>query len=92
MVQEKRPLTTRDDEMDEMEDITTAEGLGDAMIGVGRRCGQPTLAVYDVSKVLEILMATGFTDEEAIEFFEYNIEGSWVGETTPIWFYPSADH
>jgi len=81
------------DDMEEMDDITTADGLGDALIGVGRRCGQPTLAVYDVSKVLEILMDTGgMTDEEAVEFFEYNIEGSWVGETTPIWFYNKAEH
>jgi len=73
--------------------ITTADGLEKALVGVGRRCGHPPVAVYDVSKVLEILMdAGGMTDEEAIEFFEYNIEGSWVGETTPIWFYPSADH
>jgi hypothetical protein len=25
------------------------------------------------------------TDEEAIEYFEFNMRGSYVGEQTPIW-------
>jgi hypothetical protein len=24
-------------------------------------------------------------EEEAIEYFEYNVSGSYVGEKTPIW-------
>ena len=27
----------------------------------------------------------GMTDEEAEEFFTYNVSGSWVGEHTPIY-------
>ena len=27
------------------------------------------------------------TNEEAIEFFEYNIQGAWVGEGTPCYVY-----
>ena len=27
------------------------------------------------------------TDEEAIEYFEYNIQGAWVGEFTPCFVY-----
>ena len=30
----------------------------------------------------------GMTDEEAVEFFEFNIQGSWQGEETPIWMRP----
>jgi hypothetical protein len=68
------------------EDILTANGLDDAIIGVGTRCGQPPLAVYDVSKVLDILVdRDGMTYEEAEEYFGFNIEGAWVGEQTPVW-------
>ena len=62
-----------------------ADGFDDAFVGVGRRCGQPTLAVYSVEKCIEILVKDGATYEEAQEFLEYNSIGSWVGENTPIW-------
>ena len=70
------------------EDILTADGLDDAIIGVGTRCGQPPLAVYDATKVLDILVERdGMTYEEAQEYFSFNIEGAWVGEQTPIWMH-----
>ena len=28
------------------------------------------------------------SDEEAIEYFEFNVGGAYVGETTPVWMYP----
>jgi hypothetical protein len=75
-----------------LDGVMTADGLDNALVGVGRRCGQPTLAVYSVNKVLEILMKRdGMTDEEAVEYFEYNIEGSWMGENTPIWLYDDLE-
>ena len=53
-------------------------GVGDefdgAILGLGRRCGQPDLLVYDVDKCIEILMKKdNMTQEEAVDFFEYNI-------------------
>tara|TARA_Y100000310_G_scaffold306160_1_gene347020 strand:- start:92 stop:379 length:288 start_codon:yes stop_codon:yes gene_type:complete len=61
------------------------DGFDDAFIGVGHRCGQPDLAIYDTEKILEILMERdGMTSEDAIEHFEFNIAGSWVGEQTPM--------
>lgn len=69
-------------------DLTTADGLDDAIIGFGNRCGQPTLVVYDVEKVLTILMdRDDMTYSEAQEFFDFNIGGAWMGDTTPIWFH-----
>ena len=63
-----------------------ADGFEDALIGVGEVFSRPPLAVYDRNKCLEILMKRdGMTDEEAEEFFTYNVSGSWVGENTPIY-------
>ena len=28
----------------------------------------------------------GMSDEEAVEYFEFNVTGAWVGENTPIFF------
>jgi hypothetical protein len=67
-------------------ELLKAEGLDDAIIGVGSRCGQPDIVVYDVSKVIVILMQRdSMSHDEAMEFFEFNMEGAWVGEMTPIW-------
>lgn len=64
----------------------TADGYDDAIIGIGSRCGQPDLIVYDVEKVIEILMQD-MSEEEAREYFDFNIGGSWVGDGTPIWLH-----
>lgn len=61
-----------------------ADGFDEAIIGVGYRCGQPDIIAYDVNKCIKILMDQGMTDEEAMEFFEFNVVGAWVGEETPI--------
>ena len=62
-----------------------ADGLEDALIGVGQQFNK-TLAVYDRQKCIEILMKQGMSDEEAVEYFEYNVTGAWVGKNTPIFF------
>lgn len=67
--------------------ILKAEGFDGAILGLGRRCGQSDLLVYDADKCVAILMKDGMTDEEAMEYFEYNVVGSWMGEGTPIFLY-----
>jgi hypothetical protein len=54
-----------------------ADGLDEAIIGTSTK----DLAVYDVYKIIAILVARdGMTEEEALEFFEFNIGGSYMGE------------
>ena len=68
------------------EELLTADGLDDAIIGIGSRCGQLPVVVYDSAKVIDILIERdGMSHEEAEEFFSFNIEGAWVGEQTPVW-------
>ena len=58
--------------------------LDEAIIGVVSRINLSAIC-YDTNKVIELLIQhEGMTDEEAIEHFEYNMKGSWVGETTPV--------
>ena len=64
------------------------DGFDDCIAGVVQRYGQPTIVCYDKEKVLEQLMDDGMTDEEAIEYFEYNQIGAWVGEQTPCFISP----
>jgi hypothetical protein len=64
--------------------ILQADGLEDALIGICHQFGRPAVAAYDYDKVIEILMSQSMTHEEAVEFFEFNIVGAWVGEYTPV--------
>jgi len=67
------------------DEALTADGFDDAIMGIGERCGQPTLVAYDRTKFIQILIdRDGMDYEEAVEFFEFNTVGAWVGENTPI--------
>ena len=48
--------------------MLTADGFDDAFLGVGRRCSRPDVAVYDVSKMVSILVERdGMSEEDARE-------------------------
>ena len=59
------------------------EGLDEALIGIARRNGLCVVA-YDQNKCYDILMAGGMHYDEAIEYFEYNVIGSYLGDHTPV--------
>ena len=68
--------------------ILLADGFDDAFIGVGDNAQGNPVAVYSIDKCLDIL-AEQFKDEEdamddAIDYFEFNVRGSYVGEFTPM--------
>lgn len=63
-----------------------ADGFDDAIIGM--TFGSVAKTVYSVYKCLEILTKDEeMTMEDAVEHFEYNVAGSYVGEKTPIFVY-----
>ena len=64
-------------------EILVMDGYDDCIIGVCVRFGQEPIATYDQRAVLAKLMEQGMSEEEAIEFFEFNQLGAWMGDTTP---------
>ena len=61
------------------------DGFAPALLGVASRCGQPQVAVYGFDEMVQVLISRdGMTEEEAVEYVEYNCEGAWVGEDTPM--------
>lgn len=65
-----------------------ADGFEDALIGLGWQHTK-LIAIYDYDKCVEILiLREDMTHEEAIEWMEYNVVGSYVGEYTPIFMLP----
>ena len=69
-----------------------ADGFTDAIIGICERIGMEPVVAYDRDKCIQILMnefeGTIDDDEDlwtsAVEYFEYNVIGSYVGEYTPV--------
>jgi hypothetical protein len=53
------------------EEFTLLTGLDDAVIGVDAYC-EPMRLVYSINEIVECFMREGMTDEEAIEYYEYN--------------------
>tara|TARA_S200002703_G_scaffold139053_1_gene129584 strand:- start:9 stop:230 length:222 start_codon:yes stop_codon:yes gene_type:complete len=66
-----------------------ADGFDKAIIGVGMRCGQTDVLIYDVDECIDILVQRDkMSYNEAMEYMEFNVLGSWVGEETPIFMRP----
>ena len=64
-------------------DVMTMDGFDDCILGICERINQESIVAYDLQKVLAKLQKQGMTEEEAIEWHEYNQLGAWVGESTP---------
>ena len=54
-----------------------------ALVAVGGRFKDGPLAVYDKNRVIGILDAE-MGEDWGEEFFDFNVIGSWVGDSTPI--------
>jgi len=79
------PIVTREDLVDLAggDDLVFWDGCDDALVGVGSRCSQKTVAVYDYERMIQCFMED-MTREDAEEWVAFNILGAWVGEKTPI--------
>ena len=66
----------------EDENIQLADGFENAFLGISRQFYNKPIAVYDREKCIDILM-DDMSEEEAEEYFEYNVQGAYVGESTP---------
>ena len=56
--------------------------FADAFVGVI----DDSIAVYERDKVIEVFMnRDGMSDIEAVEWFDYNVQGAYIGEQTPMY-------
>jgi hypothetical protein len=84
------------------------DGFNEAIIGLGERINLGPVVAYDVQKIIEILakdmevhedelLEDGQSIEDlkismALEYFEYNILGAWMGEFTPVFITTSLSY
>jgi hypothetical protein len=66
-------------------DLLWADGLLNAVIGIATRADGMRVVCYSIEKIIEVFMKRdGMTEEEAYEFYEFNVACAWVGDKTPI--------
>ena len=69
---------------DDEPEILFADGYDKAIAGVIWD-GERTRVVYTTEKILSILMEDGMTYDEASEYFDFNVAGSYMGVYTPLY-------
>jgi hypothetical protein len=71
--------------MDMNDKALTADGLDEAIIGIVSGAAREPVLLYSEEKVIDILMVRdGMSYEEAVEYYEFNIIGAYMGTGTPL--------
>ncbi len=67
-----------------VEDALVMDGYDDCVIGILERFGMEPIVLYDKDKIIDKLI-DGDCDgyEGAVEYYEFNQLGAWVGDKTP---------
>jgi len=78
-------LLTKDEITEEYGDgsMMFLDYYDDCVVGVVHRFGQPPIICYDKDEIIKTDMNDGMTYDDAMESFDYNIIGGWLGEDTP---------
>jgi len=65
--------------------VLDPEYFDEAILGVIHDFNR-TAVCYSESKIIELLMKEdGMDYDEAIEYYQFNILGAWMGEDTPMY-------
>lgn len=64
------------------ENFLIADGFNDAILGIDENTYR---LIYSVKACIDILISQGMNDEDAMEYFNFNVSGAYMGEKTPIW-------
>jgi hypothetical protein len=65
------------------EEMISYPDLEPFFVGIVEQCGRPPIRCYDLVQVLGRYMRDGMTFDEAVDHFEFNVRGTWVGDSTP---------
>jgi len=65
------------------EECLTADGFDAALVGC--TYGTNVVAVYDIQRMIEVLVNEGMDHDDAVEFLEYNVVSAYLGEKTPLY-------
>ena len=75
---------------DENPDAILYDGMDDALIGIYRGdlarqdMQDSAIAIYSYIKFIELYIEEGMSEEEAVECFDFNVAGGYIGIYQPI--------
>lgn len=64
------------------QEFVIADGFDDCVIGYEESSGR---LIYSTIECVRTLQADGMSEEDALDYFYYNVQGAYVGDLTPIW-------
>lgn len=74
------------------EELILADGFDSAFIGVCLNHEGDYAAVYSIDRCLQLLVERdGMSDDEADEYFDFNVLGAHVGPKTPMFLHLMPD-
>lgn len=63
-----------------------------AIIGIGSRCGEEDNVAYSVEGCINVLkFHHNMTEDDAMEWFHFNILGAYMGKGTPFFVWETLD-
>ncbi|MGR5451954.1 hypothetical protein ACP3V3_19770 [Vibrio sp. PNB22_3_1] len=67
--------------------VMLADGLDEALVGylISSEHDGWLTSVYSIEKIIRLLVLQGMSEDEAWEWFDFNIEGAYVGPGTPVY-------
>ena len=68
--------------------ILEPSSFDEAIVGIVQRIDRDPVVCYSVDKIIKVLTESGMDDDEAYEYYEYNILGAYMGEGTPMFLDP----
>lgn len=72
--------------------LTLCKGFDEAIIAIAAQASKDPVVIYDYEKCVKILMRRdSMTREDACDFMEFNVIGSYVGENTPMFTLKTVD-
>ena len=64
-------------------ELVTVDGYDDAILGIDSKSYR---VIYDADEMVDILMEDeDMSEEEALEYLDYNVFNAWIGDQTPIY-------
>ena len=68
--------------IDESEEVLKMNGFEHCIVGLAEM-GSSKFFIYDKNKVISELIGEDMSEQDAIEYYEFNILGGYVGSSTP---------
>jgi hypothetical protein len=77
---------TREEIQEVNPEALLCDGFDEAIIGMAERPNLGPVVAYSVEKIIEIMISRdGMSYEDALDYYNYNIQCAWLGEFTPIY-------